>query len=247
MKITFLGTSHGVPAADHYWACTMIEAGGAVYFIDAGAPLMDLLLRRGAELDKIRAVFTTHLHGDHVNGLLAFADLANWYFKTMRMRIYLTEEEGITAFKKLICLTEGRALDEERVAFRMAQPGLVYEDENIRVTAIPTRHMAGQNRPSYAYLVEADGKKVLFTGDMSQHLALKDFPAYALEHPVDLVVMEMAHFGPEEAVPYLEKCRTKRLEVQHVFPLDKMEKIRALDGVYGYPVHTPEDGDCVEL
>ena len=77
MKITFLGTSHGVPAADRYCACTMLEVNGATYFIDAGAPLIDILLRRGTDLNTIRALFTTHLHGDHVNGVLAFADLIN--------------------------------------------------------------------------------------------------------------------------------------------------------------------------
>ena len=36
MKITFLDTCHGVPAADRYCSCTMLEAGGSLYFIDAG-------------------------------------------------------------------------------------------------------------------------------------------------------------------------------------------------------------------
>ena len=64
MKITLLGTSHGVPAADRYCSCTLIEAGHAAYLIDAGAPAIDLLLRRGVDLTAIRALFTTHLHGD---------------------------------------------------------------------------------------------------------------------------------------------------------------------------------------
>ena len=62
MKITFLGTSHGVPAADRYCSSTMIDVNGCLYFIDAGAPLIDLLLRRGADLNQVKAVFTTHLH-----------------------------------------------------------------------------------------------------------------------------------------------------------------------------------------
>ena len=40
MKITFLGTSHGVPAADRYCYCVMIESGKSVYFIDGGAPMI---------------------------------------------------------------------------------------------------------------------------------------------------------------------------------------------------------------
>ena len=43
MKITFLGTSHGVPAKDRFCSSIMLESGGSFYFIDAGAPVMDLL------------------------------------------------------------------------------------------------------------------------------------------------------------------------------------------------------------
>ena len=247
MKITFLGTSHGVPAADRYCACTMLEVNGAIYFIDAGAPLIDLLLRRGTDLNAIRALFTTHLHGDHVNGVLAFADLLNWYFLSARAQIWLTEEKGVSLFQQLIACTEGMPLDEARVSFRMEQPGPFYADENLRVTAIPTQHMADVNRPSYALLVEAEGKRVLFTGDLSHRLEKGDFPACAMSEPLDLVVMEMAHFGVREAAPYLKRCTAKRLCVQHVFPVDKYPEIQALDGVYGYPVLTPQDGDEMTL
>ena len=99
MKITFLGTSHGVPSAERYCSCTMIEVGGATYFIDCGAPLIDLLIRRGTDLNSIRAIFTTHMHGDHVNGLTAFADLCNWYYKTTSFDVYLTDERGIRTFE----------------------------------------------------------------------------------------------------------------------------------------------------
>lgn len=247
MKITFLGTSHGVPAADRCCACTMLEVNGALYFIDAGAPLIDLLIRRGADLNAIRALFTTHMHGDHVNGVLAFADLLNWYFTTARAKIYLTEEEGGRLFRQLITYTQGMELDESRLSFLVEQPGPFYEDENLRVTAIPTRHMASSGRPSYALLIEAEGKRVLFTGDLSHGLREADFPACALGEPIDLMVMEMAHFGIKEAAPYLEKCSAKQLYIQHVFPLDKIPQIEALSGRYGYPIFAPRDGDEVTL
>ena len=63
MKITFLGTSHGVPAANRFCSSYMIEAGNAVYLVDAGAPVADLVLRQGREITDVRAIFTTHIHG----------------------------------------------------------------------------------------------------------------------------------------------------------------------------------------
>ena len=247
MKITFLGTSHGVPAADRYCASSMIEAGGAVYFIDGGAPLIDILLRRGVDLNRIRAMFSTHLHGDHVNGILPFADLLNWYFKSARAEIYLTEQRGIDLFKGLIELMESEPIDASRVQFRLMTPDFVYGDENLRVTPLPTRHLASLGRPSYSYLVESGGKKALFSGDLSGGLKEGDFPAYALENEVDLLVCEMAHFDVPDVAPYLERCRAKRVLFNHVFPLDKLERINALDGRWGFPIRTVEDGDEVEL
>ena len=52
MKITFLGTSHGVPAADRYCSSAMIEVNGSVYLIDAGAPVIDLLIRQALKAYK---------------------------------------------------------------------------------------------------------------------------------------------------------------------------------------------------
>ena len=244
MKITFLGTSHGVPAADRYCSCTMLEVNGSLYFIDAGAPLIDLLLRRGTDLNAIRAIFTTHMHGDHVDGLVSLCDLFNWYFTSTHASVWLTEEEGIRLLRQFVSYVSS-PFNEERLPLRLETPGAFYEDENLRVTAIPTRHMATSNRPSYALLVEAEGKRVLFSGDLN--LREGDFPACALREPLDMMVMEMAHFEPGEAAPWLEKCTARRMYMQHVFPLEKYSAIRAMSGAYGYPIYTPNDGDEVIL
>ena len=247
MKITFLGSSHGVPAANRYCSCTMLEINDSLYFIDAGCPLLDVLLRRGEDLNRIRAVFTTHLHGDHVYGLFSFIDLCNWYFKDVHARIYLTEQAGIDDLRHLIMTTQGIPLDHERLSFHLVQPGPVYEDENIRITAMPTRHLEHANRPAYSYLVEAEGKRILFSGDLSNHLNLGDFPVLALEEETDLFICEMAHFGIDEVAPYLATCKTRQIIFNHVFPFEKIPQIAALDGKYGYPIHPAEDGETIEL
>ena len=246
MKITFLGTSHGVPAADRFCSCTMLEVNEALYFIDAGAPLADVLIRRGVGMDKLRAIFATHMHSDHTVGIAALADLFNWYYRHDSMDIYLTERRGIEAFSELLRAMEG-GLDEARLRFRLMTADTVYEDGNIRLTPIPTGHIAFQNRPSFAYLVEAEGKKALFSGDLSLRLERRDFPAYPLQHEVDLLVCEMAHFGPEHVAPYLEKCRAKEVLFNHVFPLDKLEAIAGMSGRFGYSIRAVNDGDEVIL
>lgn len=244
MKITFLGTSHGVPAADRYCSSTMIEINNSVYLIDAGAPVIDLLIRKGVDLSRVKSVFTTHLHGDHVFGVIQMASLFNWYFKTADADFYLTEQAGVDVIKSAIETIDGALCD--RVRLNLMTEATVYEDENIRVTPFPTQHLSQLNRPAYSYLIEAEGKKIFFSGDLSNRLAMGDFPPYTLENEVDLMICEMAHFGPEHAAPYLEKCRAKELLFNHVFPLHKLDQIRELDGKFGYPIRSVDDGDEIE-
>ena len=110
MKITFIGTSHGVPAKDRYCSCILIEVGGSFYFIDAGAPLADVIQRRGLDFNNFKAVFTTHAHGDHTAGIFQAADLLNWYYKGGSADFFLTDPEQVRLYHGLIYISKiGRA------------------------------------------------------------------------------------------------------------------------------------------
>ena len=249
MKISFLGTSHGVPEKDRFCSCTMIEVGENLYFIDAGAPVVDLIIRSGRKVESSRAMFTTHCHSDHTNGIVGFADILNWYYKKASVDIYMTEEKHAEATVNLVEASSHLALDRERVRFKVIDEGFVYDDGNIKVTAFPTEHLnRGTFRyPSFGYIVEADGKRAVFSGDLSNKLKYEDFPKIALEEDVDLLVCEMAHFKIADIAPYLEKCKTKKLLFNHVGYTESFESLKALDGKYPYPVGLALDGDTVEL
>lgn len=252
MKITFIGTSHGIPSDIRFCSCTMIEVGGKLYFIDAGAPLIDYVLRYGKHPNDIKAVFTTHHHGDHTDGLLNLVDLCTWAFKSADFDIYTTTDTVGEVFAKCVEAVEapnGR-YPYDRLRFNTVGAGKVYEDENIKVTYFATRHC--EPLPSYAILVEAEGKKLLFTGDMSQWLAKEDFPVYALENKTELLVCEMAHFGREHIEPYMEKVTTDKFIFTHVNfakGTEKFKDIAEMDasGKYPYPIIAAKDGDVIEI
>ena len=246
MKITFLGTSHGVPAADRYCSCMMVEAGDAIYFVDAGAPVIDEILRRGKDINNVRAVFTTHSHGDHTNGILHLADLANWYYKKSSIDFYFTEQDVADAFDKLIELI-GVARETERIRFNTVTPDFVYQDENIKVTLIPTKHMANLNRPTYSIMVEADGKKVLFSGDFSYMLRHNDVPEVLAKEDIDAFICEMAHFGVEQLMPYLKTCKAKSVYFTHIFPYHRFDEIKAVQNDFDYSITIVDDGSEIVL
>jgi ribonuclease BN (tRNA processing enzyme) len=248
MKITFLGTSHGVPAADRYCSSAMLEVGASVYFIDAGAPLIEELLRRGKDINSVRAVFITHVHGDHTNGLLHMAGLMNWYYKQSSMDIYTPEQSLADVFGQWL-IANHDTHDTSRLRFHVYDERVRYEDENITVTAFLTEHLHHISAPAHGFVIteKASGRRIVFSGDLSGRIAHGDFPAIALCEPVDALVCEMAHFNMGHVAPYLERCTAKAVYFSHVFPLSNFDDIQAANGKYPFPIYAPNDGDEVEL
>lgn len=237
MRITFVGSSHGVPEPNRRCSCIMIETGGRVYFVDMGTSAVDALRTRGIPVEAVQAVFITHMHGDHTNGLIPFIDLITWYFKQVDPLICLPMAEAADVIERWLKAT----LNEQphRTRYRQTEEGLVYDDGVLRVTAAATKHCLR----SFAYLVEAEGKRVLFTGDLRG--AQVDFPEAALAQSVDLVVCEAAHFKATDYLPVFERGDIAKVCVTHyneeffesVLQMQKalnargVEAVRATDGL----------------
>jgi ribonuclease Z len=81
MDLQFLGTSSGVPTkARNVSATALIEASGKTwYLVDCGEGTQHQLLRTSLSVRDLRAIFITHVHGDHcfgLPGLLASAGMS---------------------------------------------------------------------------------------------------------------------------------------------------------------------------
>ncbi|MBE6618141.1 MAG: ribonuclease Z [Ruminococcaceae bacterium] len=242
MKITFVGTSHGAPSAERYCSCYMIESGDSIYLVDAGAPVTDILLHSGKQIESVKAVFTTHAHSDHTAGIPFIANLMHWYFWKSSCDFYLTTQRLIDSVRNKNTAWGDGDINAQRVRFHIPEEGLVYEDGNIKVEYIKTAH----TNPSYAILVTEGEKRVLFGGDFSQGLSANDVPEVVKEE-IDAFICELAHFGFEELHPHLTECRAKQVFFTHVFPDSKFDEIKEKNGMYPFPIYAPDDGYVVEI
>ena len=211
MKLYFIGTSHGVPEKDRRCSSYIIEIDGSFYLIDMGTQVIEELRRREIPVGSVRAVACTHPHGDHTDGLISFVDLLNWYFKEADPLILLPDERLITPIKMWISANDGGRPIREDLRIRSFSEGTVFEDEKLKITAIPTKHCEN----SFAFFVEAEGKKLLFTSDLCRPDV--DFPKIAFETRLDLIVCELAHFSPEECMKAFEKTKAKRIIHSHIY------------------------------
>ncbi len=152
MKLTFIGTSHGVPEPERRCSSIMLETAGRYYFIDMGTQAIEDLRHRGIAIEDVKGIFITHCHGDHTNGLISFVDLINWYFKAADPTILLPEQTAIDAMCAWIAANGTATMRPLKLG--LVREGITYDDGFCKIRAIRTQHC----RTSYAYVVEAEGK-----------------------------------------------------------------------------------------
>lgn len=209
MNITFLGTSHGIPEPNRRCSCTMLEFNDNIYFIDMGVMAIYDMITLGKKVENVKSIFITHLHGDHSNGLFSFIDLINWYYKLSNPSIIIPNINAEKIFDEWLNMTKTKS---KKINYIETVDGLVYKDNNIIVTAQKTMHC---NR-SFAYLIENNDKRILFTGDLSNPSV--DFPSELCKNKIDLAVLEAAHFPATEYSPIIEKYNFQNIIFNHYAP-----------------------------
>ena len=208
MRIIFFGSSHGLPEPDRKCSSIMIKSGDSCYFIDMGTPPLDQLAERGISVESVKSVFITHMHGDHTNGLIPFIDLCNGYYTKANPEFYLpgNTEKTVSAIKEWI-KCQGCTWFRD-FKFNHVDDGFVYRDEKIKLSAFRTGH----TDESFSYLLEAEGKRVFFSGDLkiqeSDTEEKPDLPAEEFDKGLDLAILELAHFNAVDKYYKFLKDRT---------------------------------------
>lgn len=245
MKVKFLGTSHGLPMKGRHCQSILIQTENGDYMIDAGAPVLDILSNDGYDLTRLKAIFVTHMHSDHMMGIADIICAASWYYKDMNFKVFLPEQRGIDEIRSFCAMLLYNSYDTDRITYNLYEEGMIYDDGNFKITAYHTDHMDATSDIAYGFMAEAEGQKVYITGDM--HRTLKDFREQLYKENVNLLIAECAHFTPEALCDKLKKCRTNAAAIVHVFPLRVYDELKKLEKELPFKMLYPKDGDEYEI
>lgn len=238
-----LGTSHGVPSEIRYCSSYMLEVGENIYIFDGGAPVIDLLLRKGKEVINVKAFFNSHFHSDHILGAVNMIALFGWYYKNTDIDIFLTHEKNKRILAEFVNSTADAKIPSERIRINVMEGGVIFDDGVIRVTAIPTKHDCESG--AYAFFIEAEDKCILYTGDM--YASLDDFPKVAFERFIDVIISECAHFPVSKLEECMSRVNTRIFAVSHIYPVSKIEELDAISDKYNFKLLIAKDDDELEF
>lgn len=210
MRFTFIGTSHGVPEPNRQCSCILVTVGKNRYLIDIGCDAVPALVNRNIDLKDVKGIFISHPHGDHANGIFAFAELANW-FATDANPAILFPIDGVKEILDQWMRMMGGNHDPRPLDVRKYEAGVIFDDGLLKVTAVPTKHC----NDSHAFLLEAEGKRVVYTGDMAG--TVEDFPYDTVKGGTDFLICESAHFSTLKYTEILKDLPIKQVAITHHF------------------------------
>jgi len=214
-RLITLGTGAGPPPRPHRTqSSNLLIVNNTLYVVDAGDGAARRIAKAGFNVRDVGTIFITHHHDDHTAGLGTLMSVAWDNQRTKPINVYgppRTEELVKAAVHYFSISAEiriadgGRTIPIEQLFFgHDVGPGMIYQDANIKVTAIENTHfgfhkgpVAGKHK-SYSYRFETPGRVIVFTGDTGPNDALTELATGA-----DVLVSEAN--SVEERMQHLMK------------------------------------------
>jgi ribonuclease Z len=175
LRVFMCGTASPMPTKGRAQACVAVIAGDRMFVVDAGAGSAGVAAVGRTPLEDLEAVLLTHFHSDHIAALYDF-NLNSW---VAGRSAPLTVLGPVGVDQIVEGMNDAYALDRGyRVAHhgadllppelgvmrsRVIEPGLVLEDDGLRITAFPVNH--APVAPAVGYRFEYRGRSVAVSGD----------------------------------------------------------------------------------
>ncbi len=149
IRITFLGTAGSAPTKERSLPSVAIEYEGGTYLFDCGEGTQRQLMMYGISPSRIKAIFISHIHGDHVIGIAGLVRTLALNKRTDPLDIYVPAgEEG----KIAPLLTFDRALIGYKIEIKPVKPGVIMRGKGLFVTAFRLKHSI----PTFGYTFQEE-------------------------------------------------------------------------------------------
>jgi ribonuclease Z len=191
LVVTFLGTSAAAPTAHRGLPSVAIKREGEVVLMDCGEGVQRRVLSESLGLGSDMTILITHLHGDHVTGLLGLLQTMSLAQRQKPLRVVgpakLLKWLEVTADLLHIGLTFP-------IVFSAAKPGVVLRTGAFRIRAAKAVHSI----EAFSYVVEELGRPGVFFPDKARALGVPEGKLWSRLQKGRSVISGGRKIGPAE-------------------------------------------------
>jgi ribonuclease Z len=177
LDVTFLGTSAAMPSENRFLSSIVINRNGTLFIFDAGEGMQYNFIRSRFGFNKKTLVFITHMHSDHILGLLGFFQTLSLQGRNQPIDIYgpkllydyLTENFRILNITLSFPLNVHIIVDNE---------GVLVNDKDYKVVFCRSNH--GHSIFSYAYCLVENNRPGKFNVKKAKELGIPEGILYQM-------------------------------------------------------------------
>jgi ribonuclease Z len=140
IKLTILGYNSAIPKKKSAPTSQLLEIANRYFLIDCGEGTQVQLRRAKAKFSKINHIFISHLHGDHVFGLIGLISTLQLLGKETPLKIF--GPKGIKDFimNQLRHTQSNCSFYIQFIELEGNESVKIYEDDKVEVFTIPLNH-----------------------------------------------------------------------------------------------------------
>ena len=148
ISVTILGNSSAKPTAKGHPSAQVVNINEQLFLVDAGEGVQRQMARCGISPLKLRAVFISHLHGDHVFGLFPLLSTLGLYGRRTPLKIYAPRPFGEALEGFLRLFESDLPYTPEWVEVDTTKHQIIFENDTTEIWSLPLRHRV----PTAGYL-----------------------------------------------------------------------------------------------
>ena len=146
--VTILGSASAKPTVDRHPSAQVVNVHEQFYLVDAGEGVQRQMFRQGINPLKIKAVFISHLHGDHVMGLFPLLSTMGLYGRRTALPIYAPAPFGEILDYHLRYFDSQLPYTPQWVQVDTTKNLKIFDSKSLEVWSVPLRHRV----PTAGYL-----------------------------------------------------------------------------------------------
>ena len=157
IEVTVLGTSGSSPALGRQMPAVALRYNGEVLLFDCGEGTQMQMLRYGINAFRVKAIFVTHVHGDHVIGIAGLVRSLALNGRNEELLIFVPK-----GYEKIISnlVSFDKTLIDYPITIKGAVTGIVYKGKGFAVSALRLNHSI----PTLGYVFKEDDKRRFLKG-----------------------------------------------------------------------------------
>jgi ribonuclease Z len=174
IKIQFLGTSSAIPTSERGLSCILLHYDNELLFFDCGEGAQRTAITSGVGFNKETSIFISHMHGDHVVGLLGL--LQTMAMQSRNRPLNLFGPKGIVEFLQLNQRLLNFGLTYP-VFGKIVRRGVVFDSKKLRYRVLAEK--SEHSTVSYAYVFQEKEKPGRFKPQVAMRLGVPEGPLWS--------------------------------------------------------------------